>query len=103
MCWAFAPTNRNLKNLIRNAWLAYKILKEEGPDCVISTGVGVSVPFIYIAWALGIQTIYVESLTRIKDLPLSGRLVYPIVDHIYVQWPEFAEKYGKAQFKGQVV
>ena len=44
----YYPTNRNIKNLIRNTFLAFKILKKERPDIIISTGAAVAVPFFYI-------------------------------------------------------
>lgn len=39
------PTNRNLKNLIRNTFLAIKVLRKEKPDLIISSGAAVAVPF----------------------------------------------------------
>jgi beta-1,4-N-acetylglucosaminyltransferase len=101
--WAYSPTNRNFKNLLRNSYLAAKILPKEKPSVIISTGAGVGVPFLYLGRLMGIQTIYIESLARITNLSLTGRLVYPVVHAFYVQWPELAEKYTRAQFKGQVV
>ncbi|MEM5591107.1 hypothetical protein AAHH67_04130 [Niallia circulans] len=41
----YYPTNRNVKNTIRNTILAYKILKKERPDIIISSGAAVAVPF----------------------------------------------------------
>ena len=101
--WAHFPTNRNIKNFFRNILLAFKILREEKPDVIISTGAGVAVPFILIGKWFSIKTIYIESLTRINGLSLSGRLIAPIVGHLFVQWPELTEKYKKARFEGQVI
>ncbi len=101
--WAYSPTNRNIKNLFRNVFLALRILKKEKPDLLISTGAGVAVPFIYIAKLFGIETIYIESLTRVEDLSLTGKLIYPVVDHMFVQWLELANKYKKANFQGRVI
>lgn len=101
--WAYHPTNRNIKNLIKNIFLAYKLLHKEKPDVIISTGAGVSVPFIYWGRLLGMKTIYIESLTRIKGLSLSAKLIYLVVETMLVQWPELAERYRRAIFRGQVV
>src|SRR3989304_1528298 len=46
--WAHFPTNRNVKNLIKNLFLAFRILKREKPDIIISTGAGVAVPFFWL-------------------------------------------------------
>jgi len=101
--WAYAPTNRNVINCVRNFFLAIKIFLKEKPDLLLSTGAGVAVPFIYGARLFGIKTVYVESLTRVKDLSLTGKLIYPIVDVLLVQWPELDKKYKKAKFAGQVL
>lgn len=100
--WAYKPSNRNIKNLFRNLYLTWQILQKEKPDVVISTGAGVSVPFLYLARLFKKKTIYIESITRVNELSLSGRLVYPIVHHFFVQWPELERKYKKAEFKGQI-
>ncbi len=94
--FAYHPTNRNIFNLFRNFILAVKILNKERPNVVITSGAGVGVPFIYIAKMLSIKTIYIESLTRIKDISLSGKLVYSVTDYFLVQWPDLAKKYRKA-------
>lgn len=101
--WANYPTNRNIKNLFKNIFLAYRILKEEKPDIVMSTGAGVGVPFIILAWIFGIKTIYLESITRNEELSLSARLVYPFVTKLLVQWKDLEKKNTKAEFHGQVI
>jgi len=101
--WAFQPTNRNIKNLLKNFILAIKIFSKEKPTIVISTGAGVCVPFIYLARMLGKKTIYIESATRIKDLSLSAKLIYPVVNYLVVQWKELESKYKKTKFAGRVI
>ena len=95
---AYFPTNRSIKNLMKNTFLAFKILIREKPSIIISTGAGVCVPFFYVGRLFKVKTIYVESLTRVKDLSLTGKLVYPVASVFFVQWPELAEKYKKAKF-----
>lgn len=95
--WAFSPTNRNIPNLVRNLFLAGKILWQERPDLVLTTGAGVAVPFIVLAKILGSETAFVESFTRIKELSLSARLVLPFLDNLYVQWPQLQAKYPKSK------
>ena len=101
--WAHYPTNRNLRNLGRNLGLAWRLLKSERPDVVLSTGAGVGVPFLLLARCLGIRAVYVESITRIHELSLSGRLVYPFVSRFLVQWEELARRYRKAEFHGRIL
>ncbi len=101
--WAYHPTNRNLKNLAKNLFLAWKVLSEKRPDAIISTGAGVAVPFMWAGRLLGIQTIFIDSFTRVHDLSLSGKLVYPFVHRFFVQWPELLARYPKAVFGGRVL
>jgi beta-1,4-N-acetylglucosaminyltransferase len=101
--YAYYPTNRSIWNLVKNIVLAVRTLKIEKPDIILSTGAGVAVPFIYAGKLLGIKTIYIESLTRVNSLSLTGRLIYPVVNDLLVQWPELAAKYKKAHFAGQVI
>jgi len=42
--WAYYPTTRNVKNAIRNLFLAFKIFPRERPDVVVSAGAGVAGP-----------------------------------------------------------
>lgn len=101
--WAYSPTNRNFFTFILNFFLAWKLICTHKPSLIMSTGAGVGVPFIIIGSLFGIRTIYVESVTRIKELSLSALLVYPFVYKLVVQWPELAQKYSKAECHGQVI
>jgi beta-1,4-N-acetylglucosaminyltransferase len=101
--YAHGPTNRSLVNLVRNLFLAFRVVRDWRPDAVITTGAGVGVPFIYAARVLGIRAIYVESLTRINELSLSGRLVYPVTSYFFVQWPELAEHHSRCRYTGAIV
>jgi UDP-N-acetylglucosamine:LPS N-acetylglucosamine transferase len=88
---AHGPTNRNIPNLLRNLRLAARVLRRERPAALLTTGAGVAVPFAWFAKIMRIPTVYVESLTRIEDLSLSGRMIAPVASHFYAQWPELAE------------
>lgn len=98
--WAFSPTNRNLRNLVRNFFLAWKLLSQERPHLVISTGAGVAVPFLILSKILGSQTVFIESITRVKQLSLSARLVLPFLDTVYVHWPQLQVRYPQAELIG---
>lgn len=95
--WAWSPTNRNLPNLIRNMGLAWKILRRDRPDLVISTGAGVAVPFLMLGKLLGSQTIFIESITRVNDLSLSAKLSLPFLNVLYVHWSQLQRRYPKAK------
>ena len=66
--WCYFPTNRNVKNLIKNTFLAFKVLKKERPDFIISTGAAVAIPFFYLGKLFGAKTIYIEVYDRIDSI-----------------------------------
>ncbi|SRR5579883_2237845 len=98
--WLPYQPPRGILKLIANIPPTLRILRREKPDLMISTGASVSINFAFLAWVLGVRVVYIESISRFKELSLSGRLVYLIADEFYVQWPELCAKYPKAQFKG---
>lgn len=98
----YYPTNRSLKALIINMRIAWKILRKEKPDLIISSGAAVAVPFFYIGKLLGAKLIYIEVFDRIDKPTLSGRAVYPIVDRFVVQWEEMKLVYPKAINLGSI-
>jgi UDP-N-acetylglucosamine:LPS N-acetylglucosamine transferase len=101
--WSYFPTNRNIKNLLRNTFLALKILRKEKPDIVVSTGAGVAVPFYYIGKLLGAKLIYIEVYDRIDSPTLTGKLVYPITDAFLLQWEEQKKFYPKGRVLGRLL
>jgi UDP-N-acetylglucosamine:LPS N-acetylglucosamine transferase len=98
-----SPTNRSLKNLIRNTRLAWRVLRSRRPEAILSTGAGLAVPFFLVGKLLGIRLVYVESVTRTESVSLSGRLVYPLADRFFVQWPQPAERLRRAEYAGGVL
>lgn len=98
----YFPTNRNIKNLIKNSFLAIKLLNKEKPDLIISSGAAVAVPFFYIGKLVGAKTIYIEVFDRIDKSTLTGKLVYPVTDKFIVQWEEMKKVYKKAINLGSI-
>lgn len=99
----YFPTNRNIKNLIRNTFLAYKVLKKEKPDLIISSGAAVSVPFFYLGkFLFGAKVVYIEVFDRIDKSTMSGKLVHPIADLFIVEWEEMKNVYSKAVNLGSI-
>lgn len=96
------PTNRNLKNLIKNIFLAIKVLKKEKPNLIISSGAAVAVPFFYVGKLFGAKLVYIEVFDRIDKPTMTGKLVYPITDKFVVQWEEMKKVYPKAINLGSI-
>jgi len=98
----YYPTNRSLKALIKNTRLAWKVLKEERPDLIISSGAAVAVPFFYLGKRFKAKTIYIEVFDRIDKSTLTGKLVYRVTDRFIVQWEEMKQVYPKAENLGSI-
>ena len=96
------PTNRNLKNLIRNTFVAWKVLRKERPDLLISSGAAVAVQFFYLGKLFGAKLIYIEIYDRIDKPTMTGKMVYPIVDRFIVQWEEQKKVYPEAINLGSI-
>ena len=100
--WAHHPTNRNLPNLVRNLWLALRIVRRREIQAIVSTGAGVAVPFAIVGRLMQVDVVYVESMARITSPSLTGRLVYPFADTFIVQWPELKRFFKRAVWYGTV-
>ena len=100
--YAHGPTNRSIKNLLRNLVLAWRVVGEVQPKVMVTTGAGVAVPFAWISRLRGAKVVYVESLSRIDGPSLSYRLIAPVAEQLYVQWPELAQTLPRTRFVGNV-
>lgn len=83
--WAHHPTTRNIPNLVKNTWLAWKVLRQTRPTIVVSSGAAIAVPFFWIGKLLRIKTVYVEVIDRIDTRTMTARLCSPVTDLVVAQ------------------
>jgi hypothetical protein len=83
--WAYHPTTRNIPNLFRNTWLAWRVLRRTRPDVVVSSGAAIAVPFFWIGKLLRTKTVYVEVIDRIDTRTMTARLCSPVTDLVVAQ------------------
>jgi UDP-N-acetylglucosamine:LPS N-acetylglucosamine transferase len=88
VAWAYHPTTRNVKNLLRNSALALKLLRRHRPAMIVSTGAAVAFPFFVLARLMSIPTIYIEVFDRVDSRTLTGRLCRPFASRFLVQWEQ---------------
>jgi UDP-N-acetylglucosamine:LPS N-acetylglucosamine transferase len=100
--WAHHPTTRNAPNALRNAVLAWRLLREYRPDVVISDGAGVAVPFFVLARLLAVRTVYLEVYDRVDLATLTGRLCSPFTDAFLLQWERQRSTYPQGVVVGRV-
>ena len=96
------PTNRNIPNLLKNTVLAWKVLRKERPDLIISSGAAVAVPFFLIGKMLGSKCVYVEVFVRVNKPTMTGRMLNGVADLFVVQWPEQLDVYRNAVDLGSI-
>lgn len=101
--WAHHPTTRNIPNLLRNTWLAWRTLRKIRPDLVVSAGAGVALPFFVFARLLGIETVYIEVYDRLDSATMTGRLVRPFTSLMCVQWDEQRSLYRDSHLIGELL
>lgn len=98
----YYPTNRNIPNLLKNTCLAWKVLRKERPDLIVSSGAAVAVPFFLIGKLLGAKCVYVEVFDRVDKSTLTGRMLNGVADLFIVQWPEQLDVYKNAVDLGSI-
>jgi beta-1,4-N-acetylglucosaminyltransferase len=101
--WCHHPTNRNIPNLLRNTWLAWRVLRRERPTMIVSAGAAVAVPFLWLGRLMRIRTVYIEVIDRVDRPSLTGRLVRPVARHVLIQWPELQRAYPKGRLVGPLL
>lgn len=100
---AHHPTTRNVRNLVRNGVLAWRVFRRYRPRAIVSTGAGVAVPFFVLARLFGARTIYIEVFDRIDAPSLTARLCYPLSDLFALQSEEQARFFPRGQVVGALV
>lgn len=98
--------NRHEKNFLLHFlllfWKANRILKQEKPDFLITTGALVAFPFCVVGKLRRTKIIYIESFARVNNRSLTGRLVYPFADLFLIQWKTLQKLYPKAKYVGGI-
>ncbi|PZF92652.1 UDP-N-acetylglucosamine--LPS N-acetylglucosamine transferase [Micromonospora endophytica] len=103
MVSAHHPTTRSLRNLLRNAVLAARVLRRRRVAAVVTTGAGLAVPFVVFARLCGIPTVYIEVYDRIDTPTLTARLCRPFLSVMLVQWEEQRRQYPQATVVGPLL
>lgn len=87
-----------LKLIVR----AFKIMRKEKPDVVISTGALATVPFCLWGKLFGKKIVYIESFARIDSPSLTGKIMRPFADLFIVQWEEMLKFFPNAVYTGGI-
>lgn len=81
---------------------AYKILRIEKPDIIITTGALAAYPFCIVGRQQQCKIVYIESFARVTTPSLTGKLLYNFADLFIVQWEDALELYPKSVLGGGI-
>ena len=90
---------RLLRMLMRCAWIMFK----ERPNVVISTGAAVGCILGLLGKLARKKVVWIETLSHVDRLTLSGKIMIRFADVFLVQWPELAERYKRAKYVGSIL
>jgi hypothetical protein len=51
----------------------------------------------------GAKVVWIDSVTNVERISLSGRMVRHIADLFLVQWPELASRYKRVEYVGAII
>lgn len=91
-----------IPKFIRLFFQAWKLLKKEKPDVVITTGALISYPFCVLEHKRGGKVVYVESFARVTEPSLTGKLVHKYADLFIVQWEDMLNYFPDAVLGGGI-
>jgi len=77
---------------------AWKILRKEKPNLILSTGAGPAVAFALVGKFFQISTIFIETFTRVKEASLTGKIMYWLADLFFYQWEPLARFFPKGTY-----
>jgi UDP-N-acetylglucosamine:LPS N-acetylglucosamine transferase len=84
-------------------WQTLKAMRREKPDVVISTGAAAGCMACFLGKYMGAKVVWMDSITNVERLSLSGRMVRIIADLFLVQWPELVRRYDNVEYAGAVI
>lgn len=87
-----------------NLWQAFKVLKKEKPDVVLSTGAGPVVPFALIGRLFfRTRVVFIETITRIDKPSMTGRIMYWLAHDFFFQWQSLSRFFPKGKYGGPLL
>jgi len=82
---------------------AWRILRSERPDVILSTGAGPAVPFAIVGRLLGVKVLFIETLARIHAPSLTGRLMYRLSNRFFYQFETLARFFPRGECGGPLL
>lgn len=97
--YRIAHAERDWRVLL-NFWEAWRIIRAEQPDAMLSAGAGPAVPVAVICRVRRIPVVFVESIAQVDAPSLTGRLMYYLANRFFYQWPELSGFFPRGECVG---
>jgi UDP-N-acetylglucosamine:LPS N-acetylglucosamine transferase len=96
--------NRNNPWRVFKVWIrCLKVILRERPDVIVSTGAAVGCMTCYLGKLFGARVVWIDSITNVERISLSGRMVRWVADLFLVQWPELARNNANIEYVGAII
>ncbi len=73
------------------------------PTAVITSGPAIGLVVSAAGWLMGARIIFIETISRVTGLSLTGRLMRPVADQYFVQWPEAQADAAGSAYAGRLM
>ena len=81
-----------------------RIFQKEKVGLVITTGAEIGIPAMIAGKLLGIRTVFIDTIIRVKTPTLTGKICYPFSDIFLVQNKGMEKCYGRrAKYVGGII
>lgn len=80
-----------------------RVILRERSDVVLSTGAAAGCIVCFLGKLIGAKVVWIDSITNVERISLSGRMVRYIADLFLVQWPELVKQYKNVEYVGAVI
>ena len=86
-----------------NLWEAWRILTNQRPDVILTTGAGLAVPFALIAKLRRVPVVFVEISAFVEEPSLTGRIMHRLADRLFYQWEGLGRHFPRGTFGGSLL
>lgn len=108
--WVVPPLREKyglrLASLLARAFVlvgaSYQVLRRYRPSAMLSTGPGLCLAPALLCRISGLPVIHIETWSRFRTRSLSGRVMYHLATHFYVQNTQLLQLYPKARYSGRL-
>ena len=102
--YVIGECNRNHPiRVVKVLFRCIRIVLRERPDVLISTGAAPGCMVCFLGKITGAKVIWIDSITNVERISLSGRMVRHIADLFLVQWPQLVQNYKGVEYVGAVI